>query len=192
MLCKASEPSARAVQHGGPFSVYRLREAIQSHAGRYHVPPDAELVRLAALLNMIDATYKNSTNLMLAADARCALWVLMRFFDEGKPAHEKVGIDPRITNLVKEMEAHARAVGMNAGGMMPPYEGWRDFAHWVGHAFLLAMKAGNPDKPIGFTNEGPIARLTAWAIEVIVGKMPKVYNVGQHLKQPYQKKRASR
>jgi hypothetical protein len=188
-----NETPVSTVQHAGPFMVDWLREAIRSHAGRYCAPLDRELVKLTTLLNMVDGAYKSSTNLRFAIEVRYALWVLMRFFDERGPACEKAGgekteLDPRIINLVNEIEAHARAIGMNAGGMMQPYESWRDFDLYIGHAFKMALEASNPGKKIGFTNTGPIARLTNEAIRAITGRAPGVYNVGQHLKQPYRKK----
>jgi hypothetical protein len=176
-------------QRAGPLTVDWLREVIRSHASRYDAPPDYELVRLAALLKGIDAAYKNGANLALAIEARYAVWVLMRFFDVGEQAHEKTGIDPRIANLVREMEAHSRAVGMNAGGTMRPYKSWRNFDHFIAHGFEMALRAGNLGKKIGlFSNAGPIARLTAEAIGEITGKTPKAHDVGQHLKQPDRKK----
>jgi hypothetical protein len=175
-------------QRASPLTVDWLREVIRSHAGRYDAPPDYELASLLALLSGIDAGYKNSTNLALAIEARYAVWVLIRFFDVGKQEHERE-IDPRIANLAREMEAHARTLGRNAGGMMKPYKGWRNFDHFIAHGFEMALRAGNPGKKIGlFSNTGPIARLTAEAIGVITGKTPKAYDVGQHLKQPNRKK----
>jgi hypothetical protein len=185
------------VQRAGQFTVDWLREVIRFLAGRYKVPSDYELARLAALLNGIDAAYKNSTNLALAIEARHAVWVLGRFFDVGKPVYEEGEIapsyetDPRIANLVREMEAHAHAMGMTAGGMMRPYESFRDFDHFIAHGFQMALRTSNPGKKIGlFTNTGPIARLTNEAIGAITGKKPGAYNVGQHLKQPDRKKRS--
>jgi hypothetical protein len=176
----------RQIAGFAPFTVAGLREMIRSHAGRYCVPPDRELAKLAALLNMIDSAYKNSANLMLAADARYALWVLMRFFDAGQQEREITEIDPRIARLVNEMEAHARAVGMNAGGLMQPYKTWRGFALCIAHAIKLAMEESNPG--IGISKEGPIARLTAEAIGQITGRTPRTGDVGQFLKQPQRKK----
>jgi hypothetical protein len=162
------------------------------------VPPGSELAKLATLLSMINAAYENTTNLVLAADTRRALWVLMHFFDVRRQACEKAGVDPRIAkserrlcdqfdSFMRAVVSHTYALDMDAGGLMRPYETWRDFALWIGHAFLLALKPSN--KNIGFSNTGPIAQLTTEAVEAITGEKLKVYNVGQHLKQPHPKKR---
>jgi hypothetical protein len=182
----------------GPFTVDWLREKIQARG--CCIPPDCKLARLAALLNRLYARYKNSANLMLASSARVALWVLARFFDERRQACEKAGIDPQIVeserrlcdqgdSLVEAMFTHTYALDMDEGAVMRPYETWRDFAIFpVAWAFKMAMEVSNPGKT-GFTSEGPIAWLTNEAIGVITGKKPGVPLVGQHLKQPYKRKR---
>jgi hypothetical protein len=203
MLRKINEGDlVGTVKRTGPFTVDWLRENMLSRG--YHVPPDYVLVNLTTLLNRINSAYQNSANQMLAADARYAVWILMQFFDERERACEKADIDPptvenerklrdRFASFLQALAAHTYALDMDAGGMMRPYQTWRDFARWVGCAFqsALTVKASNRRK-IGFTNEGPIAWLTNETIGVITGKKPGVYLVGQHLKQPYRKKERNR
>jgi hypothetical protein len=75
--------------------------------------------------------------------------------------------------------------------MMRPYKSWRSFDHHIAHGFNMALGTSNRGRKIGFTNGGPIARLTAEVIRIITGETPKANDVGQHLKQPrpYQRKR---
>jgi hypothetical protein len=183
----------------GPFTVDWLREKVQARG--YCVPPDCTLAKLAALLNRINARYKNSANLRLASNARRAVWVLLRYFDTRRQACKEAGVDPLIIERERELceqfdgfekavFAHTYALDMDEGAVMRPYETWRDFDHWIAHGFVsaLAVEASNRGK-IGFTNKGPIAWLTSEAIGVITGKTPEAYNVGQHLKQPGERKR---
>jgi hypothetical protein len=212
-LHKRSEGSANTVQLAGPFTADWLREKIQARG--CCVPPDCELVRLADLLNKINAAYKNSANLALSAEARYAVWALLYYFDTrrqacglppsqletstytGAPVLDPTGVDPLIIErelelcdqfdgFVKAMFAHTYALDMDAGLLMRPYKTWRNFDHWIAHGFVLALavEASNRGK-IGFTNKGPIAWFTNEAIEVVTGKAPGAYNVGQHLKQPH-------
>jgi hypothetical protein len=213
-LHERSEGSANTVQHAGPFTTDWLREKMLARG--CCVPPDCELARLTAHLNNINAAYKNSANLALSAEARYAVLVLLHYFDTrrqacGLPPSQletstytgepvlALGVDPltierelelcdQFDGFVKAMFAHTYALDMDAGRMMRPYETWRDFALWIAWAFRMAMEASNPGKT-GFTNKGPIAWLTNEAIEVITGEKPGVPLVGQHLKQPYKKKR---
>ena len=159
-----------------------------------------------------------NTNQARAAAVHHALWVLMRFFDERRRACEVPGIDPRVVKrelgLCDQFDNFMGAMGNSSGTidsvapndspaltyMLPmdvglgmwPYKNWHDFAHWIALAWQLAMDKGNRDRkfgPFGITNKGPIAWLTAETIGVIVGKTPSASTVGQHLKQPYCRKR---
>jgi hypothetical protein len=215
-LHKRSEGFANTVQFAGPFTADWLREKMLARG--CCVPPDCELARLTAHLNNINAAYKNSANLALSAEARNAVLVLLHYFDTrrrvcglppsqletsaytGEPDLNPTGVDPLIIErelelcnqfdgFAKAMFAHTYALDMDAGRMMRPYKTWRDFALWIAWAFKMAMEASNPGRT-GFTSEGPIAWLTNEAIRVITGKKPGVSLVGQHLKQPYKKKRA--
>jgi hypothetical protein len=173
------------------FTVDWVREAIRSHAGRLCPPPDRELAQVACLLNMIDGAYKNSANLARAIEARYAFWALMHYFERGRVREKAVTEDElrdQFDGLVKAMGVSISRLDPGIGGLMRPYKSWHDFDHWIAHVFKMALEVGNPGKKIGFTNMGPVARLTAAAIEVITGKAPGVYRVGQHLKQPHKKK----
>ena len=75
--------------------------------------------------------------------------------------------------------------GLNVVVHMWPYESFRDFAHWIALAFRLALEESNPGKI-----DLPIAPLTAKVCEVITGEKLKASIVGQHLRQPYRKKRS--
>jgi len=78
---------------------------------------------------------------------------------------------------------------MDMGLVAPPLESWRDCAPWIGRAFRLVMEKTNSDcEPLGLSNTGPVARFTRAVLQqMIVGRVPSVANVGQHLKSPYQK-----
>jgi hypothetical protein len=189
-------PTARA-EPTGPFTADWLRKEIQSLRRRCCSPPDHELAQLATLFNTIYGLYRAKdvagANQARAAKVHYALWVLMRFFSMRRRACEAPGVDPRIVEselrlrdkfykLEGAMQAHAWALGIDAGLHMWPYESFRDFAHWIAHAFRLVMEENNPGK----TNL-PIAPLTAKVCGQIVGKTLKVSIVAQHLKQPYRK-----
>jgi hypothetical protein len=187
----------------GPFTVDWLREKIRSRVrGGVHVPPD-KLAQLAMLLNTIDGDYKArgtaTANRRRAAEVHYAMWVLMRFFAERRQACKKAGVAPKVVkselrlcdqfdNLKEAMAAHSWTLDMDTGLTRPPQgERGRDFAHWIALAFKLVLEESG-SRPLGFTNTGPIAWLTAEAIGAITGKPQEAYNIGQHLKQPHEKK----
>jgi len=186
----------------GPFTVDWVREAIRAHAPRLCVPSEQELVQIATLLNTINGAYHNRAGKTLAIGVRYAIWVLGHFFEARKKACQEPGVDPHIIereirlrdlfdSFVKAMAAHPCALDMDVGHWVRPYESWRDVDTWIAHAFKMALETCNHEK-IGLTSGGPIARLTNAAIEAITGRAPGVRNVGQHLKQPYQKQGRTR
>ena len=186
----------------GPFTDDWMLEALQAHAPRLHVPQKRERAQVVTLLSMIDSAYHNRAGQMLAIDARYAIWILGHFFEKRGQACQEGGVDPQVVEnelrmrakfdgFVEAMNAHPRMLDMDAASGMLPYKSWRDFDHWIAYAFKLALEPCNREK-LGFTTEGPIARLTNAAIEVITDKAPGVRNVGQHLKQPYQKRGRTR
>ena len=145
----------------GPFTADWLRKEIQSLRRRCCSPPDHELAQLATLFNTIAGLYRAKdvagANQAHAAEVHCALWVLMRFFAMRRQACEAPGVDPRIVEselrlceqfdkLKEAMQAHAWALGIDAGLHMWPYESFRDFAHWIALAFRLALEESNAGK----------------------------------------------
>jgi hypothetical protein len=185
----------------GPFTVEWLREKIRFRVRGVDVPSD-KLAQLATLLNTMAADYRGrggaTANRRRAAEVRYATWVLMRFFAERRQACKKVGVAKvvkselrlcdQFDNLMEAMAAHSWTLDMDTGLTRPPQgERGRDFAHWIALAFKLVLEESG-SRPLGFTNTGPIAWLTAEAIGAITDKPQEAYNIGQHLKQPHEKK----
>jgi hypothetical protein len=194
-------PDAR---HAGPFTTDWLREKMQLLANKYSPPPDHELAHIVSLLNMIDGVYKAretaTTNQARAAEVNYAFWILMRFFDARRRACESAGIDrqiieneqrlcDRFDGLKEMMAATPFELEMDAGLRTRPPKSWRNFAHWIARAFQWGLQDSNPERkpPIGFSDDGPVVRLTMEAFDVIAGGdlklRPKNRKVlGQHLR----------
>jgi hypothetical protein len=168
----------------GPFTVAWLREKLQCRASRYCPPPDHELAHIASLLNMINDACKArgmaAPNRARASEVHHALWVLVRFFDARRRASESAGIDRQIVEnerrlceqfeILKEMMAATPfELEMDTGLQTPPFENWHIFVQWVARAFQWALADSNPQKRIGFSDDGPVVRLTMEAFDVIAG-----------------------
>jgi hypothetical protein len=95
--------------------------------------------------------------------------------------------------LVQAMEEHTFSLKMDIDerGAMGDVEerrpiipdldnGWHDLAEFVATAFRLAM-AGTNEKPLGASNDGPVARFVAAVIPKLTGETPSVAAVGKHL-----------
>jgi hypothetical protein len=126
--------------------------------------------------------------------------VLARFHEARRQAFEKPGVDQQIVenerrlyrqfnDFMVMLHATPFALDMDVGLTTPALESWRDCAPWIGRGFRQVMEKVNPDcEPLGLTNTGPVARFTRAVLrEMIVGEVPSVANVGQHLKHPYQR-----
>jgi hypothetical protein len=186
----------------GPFTAARVREIVVDHVGvQYDVLPEYELASLADLLNMIDSTYQASkearTNREWRFEVNYATWVLARFFEARRQASEKSGVDRQVVENERRLHRqfedlavmlHATPFELDTdwGLTTPPLESWRDCAPWIGLAFRSVMEKAS--EPLGLSNTGPVARFTREALrQILVGKVPSVANVGQHLKHPYKK-----
>jgi hypothetical protein len=194
----------------GPFTVDKLRGIIGRVAKRYQLFPesDSELKALANLLNTYHRAHQARgvvrANQRRAAEVRYALHILASFFDERRQACEEPGVDQQtrenerrlrhqFDSLVEMLAATPLALDMDVGVMAPPLaEGWRSYGvHLIAQAFRLIVEKANPDlEPLRYSNTGPVARFTTEVLEVITGEKLYVYTVGQHLRQPYQRKKS--
>jgi hypothetical protein len=195
---------APTMKVAGPFTAGLLREIIAKQAAGYDPPPEDELASLADLLNMIDTTYQTSeeakANRERRFEANYATWVLARFLEARRWASERPGVDRQavenerrlcrqFNDFMVMLHATPFALDIDVGLTAPPFESWRDCAPWIGRGFRQVMEKANPDRePLGLTNKGPVARFTRAVLQqMIIGQVPSVPNVGQHLKHPYQK-----
>jgi hypothetical protein len=153
------------------------------------------------MLNIIDATCKArgvaATNRARAAEVHHAFWVLMRFFDARRRAGEVPGADRQIgenarrlcdlfESLEEMMLATPLELEMDTGLQIPPFKNWRTFVQWVARAFQWALQDVN-SREIGFSDDGPVVRLTMAALGVIAGDDAKLRpksqgTLAQHLR----------
>jgi hypothetical protein len=190
------------VPPAGPFTVVWLREKMQFLEHRYCLPPDRELADIVALLNLLndacEARGAAAMNRACAVEVQHAFWTLRRFFDARRRAGESAGVDCQIVEnerrlygqfelLAKMLAATPFELAMDAGLQTPPFENWHTFVQWVARAFQWALQDSNPKKTVGFSDGGPVVRLTMEAFEIIAGDdsrlRPKNLKVlGQHLR----------
>jgi hypothetical protein len=153
-------------------------------------------------LNMLDDACKArrtaAANQARAAEVHHAIWILTRFFDARRRVGESAGIDRQIAEnerrlcdqfeILKEMMAATPfELEMDTGLQTRPFENWHTFVQWVALAFQWALQDSNPKKTVGFSDDGPVVRLTMEVFDVIAGGdsrlRPKSRKVlGQHLR----------
>jgi hypothetical protein len=186
----------------GPFTVGWLHEKMKLLAARYCHPPDHELAHIVSLLNMLDDACKArgtaAMNRTRATEVHYAFWVLARFFDARARACEAPDVDRQIVEnerrlcdhfeILKEMMAATPLeLEMDTGLQTRSFGNWHTCVHWVARAFQWALQDSNPKKTIGFSDDGPVVRLTMEVFDVIAGGdsklRPKSHGVlGQHLR----------